>query len=68
LSHQLALSEGTVRRKRGELFQVLGVRGWAEAVHLAYKWGLAEVRRGKLRFRPVVWEMLKGIDEEETDS
>ncbi len=57
LGRQLALSEGTIRRKRKELFQILGVQGWSEAVSLAYKWGLIEVYQRKPLFRPLVWEI-----------
>ncbi len=59
LSRRLGVSVGTVRRKRRELFEELGVRGWAEAVRRACEWGLTEVRDGQLGFRPVVWEMLR---------
>jgi len=60
LSQRLELSEGTVRRKRKDLFGALGVQGWAEAVGRAWEWGLVEVSDGRLAFRPVVWEAFGG--------
>jgi len=60
LSERLRLSEGTVRRKRRELYEVVGVRGWAEAVRMACEWGLTTVKRGRLAFRLAVREMFGG--------